>query len=451
MEKLRKLIEKYLIPLTERVSKQRHLQAVRDGVVQTLPLILIGSFFLLLAQPPGEYLQKLVAPYVSPLLIPYKLTFGLISIYVAAASAYALAKSYKMEGLSTALISTVTFFIAASPRMVMTNNQISSISLPRSAELGWYLPLNNFGPEGLFLAIIVSLLSVELLRYLQERKLMFKMPEGVPDVVAKAFESMIPSFVIILAFWGLRDLLGLDMPHVVTKVFSPIKQLGDSIITVQVLTVFNSLSWFAGVHPVAFIGPFTRPIWLAMLGENQVAVETGAVLLPHIAVDQFYYWFVWIGGAGATFGMLPHMLLAKSKFLRQLGKVCVVPGLFNINEPLIFGIPIVANPLMIIPFTLAPFISGMVAYGAFYFNLVQRPYLNTPWTLPVPLGALLSTGGDWRAFMLSIVVIIICAVVYYPFMKVYDKQMLEREKAGETESQPTEEKGGEETCEPGNA
>jgi cellobiose PTS system EIIC component len=445
MEKLRKLIEKYLIPLTEKVSKQRHLQAVRDGVVQTLPLILIGSFFLLLAQPPGEYLQNMIGPYVASLLIPYKLTFGLISIFVAAAVAYALAKSYKMEGLSTALIATVTFFIAASQRITVVKEGVSSLSLPRTSELGWYLPMENYGPEGLFLAIIVALVSVEMLRFLQERKLMFKMPAGVPDGVAKAFESMIPSFIIIIVFWGLRDFLGFNMPDAVTKIFSPIKQLGDSIITVQLLTIFNSISWFAGIHPVAFIGPFARPIWLALLGENQVAVETlgrGAVL-PHIAVDQFYYWFVWIGGGGATLGMLPQMLFAKSKFLKQLAKVCIIPGIFNINEPIIFGIPIVANPLMIIPFSLAPFISGMVAYGAFYFNLVQRPYLNTPWSLPVPLGAFLSTGGDWRAFVLSIVIIAICAIIYYPFLKVYDNQMLEREKRGEVITMPGKEKGDE--------
>ncbi|MFP4498446.1 MAG: PTS transporter subunit EIIC, partial [Vulcanimicrobiota bacterium] len=155
---------------------------------------------------------------------------------------------------------------------------------------------------------------------------------------------------------------------------------------------------------------------------------------------QFYFWFVWVGGAGGTLGLAIMLLLAKSRRLRQLGKVAIIPGLFNINEPIIFGLPIVANPMMIIPFALGPIVAGSVAYLAFHLDLATRPYLQAPWTMPAPLGAYFSTGGDWRAFVLSVVSILICSAVYYPFVRVYDKHMLEKELNGELEEKGKEEK-----------
>jgi PTS system cellobiose-specific IIC component len=433
MDRFQQFITEKILPVTEKIGQHRHLQAIRDGIIQVLPLILIGSFFLLLGQPPGTYLENLVKPILPTLLIPFRLTFGLISIYVVATISYSLAKSYKMEGISTSILASVIFFIAATPRTTLPNDCGGSILCLPKSDLGWNLPIKYFGAEGLFMAIITAVVVVEALRFLRARKLMIQLPPGVPDGVAKAFEAIIPSFLIITFFWVIRDFFRVDLPALVIALFSPIKMLGDSYFAVVVITLVDSIAWFAGIHPVAIISPFARPIWLSLLTENAeaMAVMGRGAILPHIAVDQFYSWFIFVGGSGGTIGLVILLFFTKSKFLRQLGKVCIVPGIFNINEPLLFGLPIVANPMLIIPFVLAPLTSGTIAYIAFYLNLVQRPFICSPWTLPAPLGAMFSTGGDWRAFVLSIVVIIVSGAIYYPFIRVYDRQMLAREKEEE--------------------
>ncbi len=431
MKNFSEFIEERLLPLTEKIGSQRHLQAVRDGVIHSLPLILIGSFFLLASFPPGNYLDGLVKPYRSLLMIPFHFTFGLIALYVCLAVAYSLARSYEMEGISSALIASVIFLMIDIPRVVESNTGGFAILGIPTGDLGTTFPIKYMGKNGLFLGIITALAVVEILRFLKKKKLMFRMPPGVPEGVAKSFEAIIPSFLLITVFWVIRDVLKLDLPDLCLKLFKPLVLVGDSLIAVIVLNIVDSIVWFAGVHPVAIIGPFARTIWLQLFTANAEAAAAG-MPIPHIAVDQFYYWFVWVGGSGASLGLVLLLLFVpKSKFLKQLGKMCIVPGLFQINEPLIFGLPIVANPLMIVPFALAPMLGGIISYMAFYFNLVNRPYIAAPWTLPPPLGAWVSTGGDWRAALLSLGVILLSAVIYYPFLKIYDKKMLERERSEE--------------------
>jgi len=451
MEKFLKLIEEKLIPLTEKIGGQRHLQAVRDGVIHTLPLILIGSFFLLASYPPGAKLEKLVIPLRSLLLIPYRFTFGLIALYVCIAVAYSLARSYGMDGISTSLVSGVVFFMVAVPRTVVGYaGNFSILDIPKTnfghdlpmqkitSWMEWFgqgtrpapgyaLPVTYLGKEGLFLGILMAIAIVEIIRFLKNRKLVFKMPDGVPEGVAKSFEAIIPAFSVILFFWLVRDILKIDLPRLVILMFKPLVAASDTLYAVIILNLIDSIVWFAGIHPVAIIGPFARPIWLQLFIANADAAAAG-LPLPHIAVDQFYYWFVWVGGSGATLGLVLILLFVpRSKFLRQLGKICLIPGLFGINEPLLFGLPIVANPLMIIPFTLVPLVAGIISYFAFYLNIVHRPFVAAPWTLPPPLGAFVST-RDWKAIVLSLLVVLISAVIYYPFLKVYDRQMLERER-----------------------
>lgn len=435
MEKFSQHIEKFIIPVTEKIGGQRHLQAVRDGIIHTLPLILIGSFFLLAAFPPGKFLENLIKPHQGILLIPYHFTFGLIALYVCIAVAYALARSYEMEGISTAVMAGVAFFMLAVPRTSDIAEKIFCYT--EGIEHGILKPqfMDYLGRNGLFLSIVTALIVVEILRFLKARKLMFTMPPGVPEGVAKSFEAIIPSFILISLCWILRDMLAVNIPYLMIVIFRPFILVGDSLLAVFVLNIVDSVVWFAGIHPVAIIGPFARPVWLSLLTANSEAAAAGLVP-PHIAVDQFYYWFVWVGGSGSTLGLVLLLLfLPKSKFMRQLGKMCLIPGLFGINEPLLFGLPIVANPLMIIPFTLAPLISGFISYGAFYFNLLGRPFISAPWTLPAPLGAYISTGGDFKAMFLSFMVILISAAIYYPFVKIYDKKMIEMERQNQDADQ----------------
>ncbi|WP_256941473.1 PTS transporter subunit EIIC, partial [Bacillus cytotoxicus] len=179
---------------------------------------------------------------------------------------------------------------------------------------------------------------------------------------------------------------------------------------------------------VSVVGTVARPLWEVYLGKNSAAVADGASSIPFIAPEPLYQWFIWIGGSGATLGLVLAMIIfGKSKYSKALSRSCIVPGIFNINEPVIFGLPIVLNPVLIIPFIITPLITATVAYTATAIGLVTPTYIMPPWTLPAPIGAYLATGGDWRAIVLVFINIAISFFIYLPFFKMYDKKMLEVE------------------------
>ncbi|MGA9175504.1 MAG: PTS transporter subunit EIIC, partial [Thermoactinomyces sp.] len=181
------------------------------------------------------------------------------------------------------------------------------------------------------------------------------------------------------------------------------------------------------IHGDAVVGTVFQPIWFALLDQNAAAAAAGKPL-PNLIVEPFFQWFVWIGGSGTTIGLAILMCFSKSSYLKQVGRFSIVPGIFNINEPVVFGVPMVMNPLMFIPFILAPIVCTTTTYIAFSLDLIHRVATLPPWTLPAPIGAYLATGGDWRAIILSLFNICLAGLIYYPFFKMYEKQMLKEEK-----------------------
>ena len=193
------------------------------------------------------------------------------------------------------------------------------------------------------------------------------------------------------------------------------------------LIILITFFWSFGIHGVSIIGTLARPLWLQLIDANTAAQAAGEAI-PHIAAEPFFQWFVWVGGSGATIGLAILLAVAsKSAYAKALGKATIVPAIFNINEPIIFGAPIVLNPILIIPFMLAPLVLGTLSWFAMSMGLVSKVVLIAPWTLPGPIGAYLSTGGDWRAAVLNIICIAISVVIYYPFFRMYDRKQLELE------------------------
>ena len=233
--------------------------------------------------------------------------------------------------------------------------------------------------------------------------------------------------------WIVTAVLKIDMNKIIMQVFQPIMHLGmNSYLGVVVPTLLIALLWSAGVHGVAVIGSILRPFWLVLLQENMDAVAAGR-LAPNIG-DEGFYSFVWIGGAGGTLALcLLFMFFAKSSYLKQIGRLSFIPGLFNINEPIMFGAPTVLNPILAIPFILGPFITSSLAWFACNFHLVNNASVLVPFTIPSPFKVFLMTGGDWRAIVLVTINFAIYLVLYYPFVKIYDKQMLAKENAGDEE------------------
>ncbi|TZE83029.1 PTS sugar transporter subunit IIC [Calorimonas adulescens] len=415
MESILKWVEEKFMPPMAALANQRHLRAIRDGIVGTLPLIIVGSFFLIIASPPVKSWADAVAPYAGQILIPFRLSVGLMALYATYGIGYSLAKSYDIDPVSGGLLSLAAF--------IMTN-------IPQNIkDLGWTLPMGNLGGAGLFVAILMAFFAVEVQRFLYQKNIKITMPEGVPESVARSFEALIPAAVIMIVVWVVRVMLGFDIQKFIMTVFSPLVTAGDTLIGVLVPILLITLLWSAGIHGVSVVGTMARPIWMTLLDANTQAAAAGAAILPHIAPEPFFQWFVWIGGSGATLSLVILMLFSKSKYLRNLGRVAILPGICNINEPVIFGAPIMLNPILAIPFIVGPIVTGIISYLAMYFNLVARPYILAPWTLPAPIGAYLTTGGDWRAIVLCLINIIITGIIYYPFFKAYERQMLAEEES----------------------
>lgn len=438
------LEEKFMPPMA-RLAEQRHLKAVRDGVISTLPLIIVGSFFIILAQPPVVALQELVAPYVGDIMIPFRMTVGLMSVYAAYGMGYSLARSYKLDGVSGGVLSLATFLMMNVPLNVDGFiTEATEAGIEGAAPIGWVLPMGNLGGAGMFTAILSMIVAVEIMRFMTVRNFTLTMPEQVPESVARSFEALFPATVVIILAWIVRVMLGFDINEILMNVFSPLIEIsGNNYFGVMLPVLLITLLWAAGIHGVSVIGSVMRPAWLIMLDANIEAVADGGSMsfgeggLPYIAPEPFYQWLVWVGGSGATLALAILLVFSKSVYLKQVGKFSIIPGIFNINEPMIFGAPIVMNPILAIPFILAPVVTTTISYFAVSLGLVNGFTIMAPWTLPAPIGAWMASGGSFAAVFLVLLNILVALAIYYPFFKVYEKKMIEEETVEAANSKET--------------
>lgn len=418
LDKFAKFLDEKLSTPMARVAEQRHLRAIRDGIIATLPLIIVGSFFLIAAFPPlpADWgITQLAKEHIGTILLPYRMTMMIMTLYATFGIGYSLAKSYKLDGVSGGILAIMAFLLTIVPQV--------------ADGLGWALPMAKLGSAGMFVGIISSIVAVEILRFTTVTNFRIKMPEQVPASVARSFEALTPTLFVVLLFSTLTYFIGVDLHSIIGKIVEPIVYAADTLPSVMLLVFLITFFWSFGIHGVSIVGSLARPLWVILLDENTQALANGEAL-PHIGAEPFYQWFIWIGGSGCTIGLV--ILLAtitKSSYGKTLGKTSLLPGIFNINEPVIFGAPIVLNPILIIPFMLVPLVNAVVAWTATSIGLVNAVTIIAPWTLPGPIGAYLATNGDWRAAVLNIVCIVISIVIYYPFVKLYDNKLLSEEQA----------------------
>lgn len=433
MQKFLKWIETRLMPPMTKIGMQLHMVAIRNGVISTLSLILIGSFIMVFANFPIPAVAEWLAPHIANLTIPFRITMGLMAIYASFAMGDSLAKSYDLDGVTGGVLSLAAFLTLTIPLNVDT-----VLTEAGEAAIGWVLPMQYLGGAGMFSAILTKIFAVEIYRFFIKWDITIKMPDGVPPAVGRSFGALLPGGFIIIFLWIVRVMLNFDINAFIMSIFNPIADLmGNNMFGALLPMIFIHLLWAAGVHGMNIIGSIVRPMWLMMLDANMAAMADGTPLtqLPYVAPEQFYQWFVTMGGAGVTLVLVFLLFTCRAKYLRDMAKLTFVPGLFNINEPLIFGMPLMMNPVFTIPFVLNPIILTIVSYSAVRLGLVNGFVANVPWTLPAPIGAYMATGNDWRAIILVLVNLFIAGLIYYPFVKMYDKQMLEEEKkaAAETE------------------
>ena len=431
-------LDKKLSTPMAKLAEQRHLRAVRDGIIATLPLIIVGSFFLILGNPPlpeSWGLYKFLKGNAATIVLPFRMTMYIMTIYACWGIGYSLAKSYKLDGVTGGTLSAAAFFLTLVPKsaaalapelMEIINGNPDLLKWYQGVPQGFQMPMANMGGGGMFVGIIVSILAVEIFRFTNKSGFKFSMPEQVPASVARSFEALTPAAIIVLLIGSITYFAKFDWHGTVGKVVAPLVSATDTLPSVWVLVILVTFFWSFGIHGVSIVGSIARPLWLVLLEQNSTAAAAGEAL-PAIAAEPFFQWFIWIGGSGCTIGLVIALtLFAKSSYGKQLGRLALVPGIFNINEPIIFGAPIVLNPILIIPFIITPLVTGTLAWFATSLGLVSRVIVTAPWTLPGPIGAFMAT-NDWRAAVLNVICIVISVVIYYPFVKMYDKKLLAEE------------------------
>ena len=425
------IIENKISPMAGKISSQRHIMAIRDGFIYAMPFMIVGSFLLVFAYPPfspdsgwafARWWLAMSVKYQEVILTPYNMTMGIMSIYITAAIAYNLAASYKLNPFMTAMLSLMSFMLVASPQVNKT------------------LPTLGLGGVGIFTAVLVAIYTTELARFLKVRNIGFKLPDQVPPKIKQSFDLLIPIMAVVLTLYPLSlfiqyqfDML---LPQAIMALFGPIISAADTLPAILIAVLICHLLWFAGIHGAVIISGMLQAFWLTNLGINQELLTSG---LPpvHIFIEPFWQFFIVIGGSGSTMGLVLLYLRSRSAHLRSIGKLSLIPGIFNINEPVIFGSPIVMNPTLFIPFITAPLVNAVIAYIATRTDWVGKVISVVPWTAPAPIGAAWSTGWDLRAAVLVLILIAISSVIYYPFFKAYEKQLLEQENPQEQEEKQT--------------
>ena len=422
LEKLSTFLDEKLSTPMAKLAEQRHLRAVRDGIISTLPLIIVGSLFLIIALfpfPEGTAIKTWLSANSGTILLPYRMTMYIMSLYAAWGIGYSLSRSYNLDGVTGGTLAATSFLLTLVPQTV--------------EGMGWAMPMANLGGGGMFVAILSSIFAVEVLRFTKTKNIVIKMPDQVPPSVSRSFEALTPAAIIIIFFAIFTYFLGIDWHGIIGKLVSPLVSATDTLPSAIFISTLIGFFWSFGIHGMSIVGSLARPLWLTLLDNNSAAVAAGQAA-PHIFPEQFFQGFVMIGGAAATLGLAILLALrAKSQYGKMLGKTTVIPAIFNINEPIMFGAPIVLNPILIIPFILAPIVNIIIAWAATNFGLVPAMYIAAPWTLPAPLFAFMATGGSWQAAILGFVLIFVSVLVYYPFFKMYDKKLLAEEQGEESQ------------------
>ena len=289
-----------------------------------------------------------------------------------------------------------------------------------------------YGSAGIFTAIIVAIVTGELMSFFIRKNIVIKMPDSVPPAVAKSFVALIPGSAAMLLFWVLRVVCGFDLNALITTLFSPLVVGLSTCPGMLLMTFITLLLWVFGIHGNNVVSGVASPIYLSFLAANIAAASKG-VQPPYVTAEGFLLFGMNIGGTGAILGIAIAMLTAKSKRYKALGRMSIMPSIFGISEPIMFGFPIVLNPILSIPFIIVPLVLQVATYFLMYFNIIGRVIAQGPWTTPPVISGFLITGGDWRAALWQGIELLVAILAYLPFFRIADKQACIQEELDEKE------------------
>lgn len=410
MEKFNEIADRTLVPIAHKLGNQKHLSSIRDGMVVAIPLSILGGVCLIISTPPfkpetlpnwGVISDMLMTWYnwaqanKAVLQMPYNMTMALMGLFIAFAIAYNLAKKYDLAPLNASIVSTAVFLLVSSP--IEKAVSIANIADGVAAEelLGMassYIPTTYLDAKGIFTAIVVAIGCVEIIHFLMKKDIRIKMPEGVPPAITSSFDAIIPLFICVIIFYSLslivQNFSGQLFPSMIMTILAPAVSGLDSLVGICLIVIIAQVFWFFGLHGASITQPIRLPFMEMYIQANLTAYSAGTTI-QHFFTQPFWSYVICLGGGGSTFGLCLLLLRSKSQELKTLGRLSIGPAIFNINEPIIFGLPMVLNPLMIIPFVFVPVINSIITYAAMYFNIIGRGVIETPWTTPAPLGAAL--------------------------------------------------------------
>ncbi len=415
-------VEQVMNPVAKLLMRSQHLMALRDGFQLAMPFIFVGCMFVPIIFPPFANAESAfsirwfeLANTLRPVLLPtYQLTLGVVGLIVAFGISASLAKHYQLPERLSGLTGCMAFLML-----------IGFDSLGPDQ-------IRYLGGAGLFTAIIASIYSIEIVRLFIRQGWYIKMPDDVPILTVQSFKLMIPIFVVVTSLSifnvGMEAKFGVHFPQLIEALFRPLVSASDSLGAVLISIFICQLLWFMGIHGALIITGIMNPFWMSNLLENQAALEESAVaVLPHIYLPAFWDFFVLVGGVGSTLPLVYLAIKSRSNQLKSVGKVGLIPTIFNINEPILFGFPIIMNPLFLVPFVFVPMINATIAWFLTSAEILDRVVIMIPWSVPAPLGAAWAANGSVVNALMVLFAIVNAYFLYLPFFRAHEKILVEQE------------------------
>ena len=426
MNKLIELIEKGK-PFFEKISRNKYLRAIRDGFIAGMPVILFSSIFILIAYVPNAWGFHWSKDIETLLMTPYSYSMGILAFFVGGTTAKALTDSMNRDLPAT--------------------NQINFISTMLASMVGFLLmaaePVKEggfltafMGTKGLLTAFIAAFITVNVYKVCVKNNVTIRMPDEVPPNISQVFKDLIPFTLSVVLLYALelvvKASLHVTVAESIGTLLAPLFSAADGYLGITFIFGAYAFFWFIGIHGPSIVEPAIAAITYANAEVNLKLIQQG-MHADKILTSGTQMFIVTLGGTGATL-VVPFMFmwLTKSKRNRAIGRASVVPTFFGVNEPILFGAPIVLNPIFFIPFIFAP-IANVWIFKFFVDTLGMNSFTsNLPWTTPGPLGIVLGTNFQVLSFILAALLVVVDVIMYYPFVKVYDEQILEEERSGKS-------------------
>ena len=410
-------ISEKILPLANALGQNRYLTVLRDAFMLSFPITMFGSIVVVINNLP--FFNDATKGTLSTLFgNGQNATMSIMTVFVTFGIGYYLSKSYDVEGIFGGAVSFASFLILTP--FFMTTESGETVT--------GVLSLDRLGAKGMFIGMIAAFLAAEIYCRVTKRGWQIKMPDGVPPAVTKSFAALIPAIVTLTIFLMINAIMTgvfhANLHDVIYELIQkPLTGLGSSLPATLLALFLVQFLWFFGLHGQIIVNSVMDPIWNTLMLDNLEAYQNGEAL-PHIVTKPFMETFtVGLGGSGMTLAVVILMaFVLKKKQYRDVGRLALAPGIFNVNEPAIFGMPIVLNATILIPLVVAPLVVTTFNYWVMAAGLVPAPTgVSVPWTVPVIASGVLAT-NSWLGGLLQVIDVVLVGMIWYPFLRILDRQ-----------------------------